>query len=71
MLPYPPSNIQQDIQPFCWLAKATEHHFNPTSHIQNSIKLSSDLSNAWFPRQFEIEASHAPLVAFETKKAAI
>jgi hypothetical protein len=71
MLPYPPRNLQQNIQPFRWLAEPAKNRFIPTSHVQNLAKLTHDLSNVWFLRQFKIEAADAAFVAFEAEKAVV
>ncbi len=71
MLPYPPCNLQQNIQPLRRLAKTAKNHLIPTSHIQNFAKLTCNLRNARFFCQFKVEAADAALKIFEAEKTAV
>ena len=71
MLPYPPRNLQQNIQPLCWFSETAENQAVPALHVQNLAEFNRDFCHGRLPCQLEVEAADAAPVAFKAEIAAV
>jgi hypothetical protein len=71
MLPNPPCNIQQNIQPLSRLTETAKNRLIPISHAQNLAKLASNLVDGRLFGKLKVEAADFSLKIFEAEKAAV
>jgi len=69
--PYPPRNLQQNIQPRSRLTKTAENHLTPTPQRQSDFQLSFHFGCCRLPFQFQVEAANALLEIAEAEPTVV